>query len=228
MQKSFQLNSKYLLVLVVVYIAIATSADAVAYKFTNLGFLTLSGSALIYPADFFINDIIAEVYGYSIIRKVIWLGLFAEIIFALLVQGVIFLPSPIGFHFQTEFHDVLGSTLRFVLSGIVADLVGMFLNAYIMSKCKIIVRGKYFVLRSLGSTFLGQFFMLFIIIALAYYGVTSTKEWLKLFFSIYLFHTCYDLLLVLPAWMVSHFLKNVEKIDVYDYNVKYNPFRVNL
>src|SRR5579863_4711022 len=90
----FALNSKCLLFIAMLYVTISVTATVLAYRFVAIGQTTVSGATIIFPFNFFIIDIIAEVYGFNISRKIIWMGLICELIFALLSEFLIFMPYP--------------------------------------------------------------------------------------------------------------------------------------
>ncbi len=225
MKHSFVASSKYLNFIAMLYVTISVASATIAYKFVHIGFFTVSGATVIFPLNFFISNVVADIYGYTVMKKIVWGALACEVIFALLIQFVIGFENIPQFHFQTEYKDVLGSTLKFVVSGILADLVGIFSNIYLFSKLKIYTKGNFFVIRTLGSTFLGEFFMLAVFMLVGFNDVPEAEK-IKIFFSMYALHLIYDLLLVGPTWIAALFLKKAENLDVYDNNVNFNPFKI--
>src|SRR5262245_59730513 len=57
---------------------------------------------------------------------------------------------------QSTYVSVFGSTWRIVLASVVAFWVGEFVNAFVLSKMKILTGGKHLYTRLWGSTFFGQ------------------------------------------------------------------------
>lgn len=225
LRREYSLNSKFLLVLSMLYIAINLTADAVAFRFYNFGQFSISASGLIYPLTFFITDSIAEIYGYSIARKVIWMGLACELFFAILIEILIRLPLASTTNNGEAFLTVLGPLLQFVLSCIIGDAVGIFLNVYCLSKWKIILKGKFFIMRSMFSTCFGELSMTFICIFLGFSGYNNLITNLKVAITTYLLLVIYAVILVVPTWLFTSILKRAENLDVYDINTNFNPFR---
>lgn len=224
-----KLNSRFIIILSMLFLTASLAADVVAYKFTGVSnIFILSGATIVFPITYTLGDIIAEVYGYAAARRLIWYGLFCELIFALLIEGVIRLPSSsTPFPYQNEYKDIFAPLLRFVISGIVADLVSNFINIYIISKWKIFMKGKKFWLRSIGSTAIAELVMNIIICFMAFTGIGTFLDVLKITLSAYALEMFYASIFVVPAALLAALLKNREKIDAFDFKTNYNPFRLD-
>jgi len=109
-----------------------------------------SASTLIIPIWFILGDLIAEVYGYETAKQVIWIAPFCQLLIALLCSFSVTLPSPSGWPHQEIYTEVFQKLPRLVFSSIFAILLGAFINAYIITRWKILLKGKYFLLRCLG------------------------------------------------------------------------------
>lgn len=217
--------SYYILLLGMVNITISLAADVVAYKLVNLGPALLSGAPLIFPLTYIIGDIVAEVYGYTVAKKIIWITLVCELFFAIVIKLIIHLPSPVFWHQQRSYNEVVDPVLRFVLAGILAVVSSSFINIYIISKWKILMKGRHFWLRSLGSSAIGGFILVLVTILV---GFSGTVHWSKLFYmilSVYSIEVIYSLLGVWPASIITGFLKLEEQLDFYDIETNFNPFK---
>lgn len=226
-KNTFLINTKFILPLATIFIVINITADVIAYRFYHLGHFVISASGLIYPLCFCITDSITEVYGYSMARKVIWAGLIGELIFAGLVHVLIQLPLPSVGTNESAFIMTLGPILRFVVSCIIGDIVGIFLNVYCISKWKVQFNGRFFWLRSLVSTTFGELSMTFICVFLAFSGYNNFITNLKVALTTYMLLLFYSLILVWPTWLLTLILKNKENLDVYDTKTNFNPFRLS-
>src|SRR5476649_361564 len=94
---------KYLTLLCMLYLTADLISLALTYKFIQLGPVFLSAEALIFPLTYTITDIIAEVYGYSEARKVIWLIFLCDFLFSLILYFLIRVPSP-DIHIQKVYN----------------------------------------------------------------------------------------------------------------------------
>ena len=218
------LNLKYILPLALLYLTIYLSADSVAYKMVAIGAILEPGTPFIFPLSYSIGDVIAEVYGYSLARKIIWLTLFFQLVYALFVTFIIKFPHPEFWTMQDSYNQVFGNLLRFVGAGSISVLSSHFINIYMFSKWKILLKRKHFILRSIGSSAIGGFFLISIIMILGYSNTVDIHAAIKMFFSIYALELAFACLAAWPAWILSGFLKIKEELDVYDLNTNFSPF----
>lgn len=75
---------------------------------------------------------------------------------------------------QNAFQSTLGFTARLLVASFFSYTTGEFINSFIMAKMKIMTGGKHLWLRTIGSTFIGQFADTCIFIVLAFYGLMSS------------------------------------------------------
>src|SRR5918911_689417 len=92
---------------------------------------------LFFPLSYLLDDVLTEVYGYALARRVIWAG-FGALLFASLMSWVIVrLPPAPGWLQQGEYEDIFGQTPRIVLASLTAFWTGEFANSYMLAKLKI-------------------------------------------------------------------------------------------
>lgn len=218
---------KYILIIAMLFVTIDLAAVSVAYKMVSINSLLELNSAatFIFPLTYGLGDIVTEVYGYSMARSLIWISLFLQLIFSILVTLAIHLPTPTLWAYSEAYNLVFGSIFRFVLAGTIANISSNFLNIYIVSRLKIPFEGKFFWARSILSTLIGGLIMVVIIVGVGFSSksIDLQKSWIMLK-STYSLEIIYAFLLSIPAAFVAQWLKKEEKIDVYDYEINFNPF----
>lgn len=218
---------KYILFLSMLFITIDLAAVSVAYKMVSLNDLLKINSAatFIFPVTYALGDIVTEVYGYNMAKKLIWLSLFLQFIFSIIITAAIHLPSPDFFQNTDAYITVFGSITRFVIAGTAANIISNFINIYMISKLKIPFEGKYFWARSILSTITSGFLLVAIVMGIAFSGkgMDITQMWI-MFKSSYSCEVIYAFILVIPAAFFARFLKINEKVDVYDHSTNFNPF----
>lgn len=217
-------SSKCLLFIAMLFITLLLSGTAVAYKTVSLVWLTIPGSSIIFPLTYMLSDIITEVYGYSIMRQIIWFAVICGYIFTLLISFVINLPSPIDWHLQNGFNMVFRNTWLFTNVVTFGMVVGLFINSYVMAKWKIITHGKFFWFRSLVATLLGDVVQITIMVVLAFSSTSNFNKTVVLVFSIYCYRAIYVVVTTFPAFIIMLLLKKIENLDVYDTKTNFNPF----
>lgn len=211
--------------LLCVYIIISIASVCLAYKLVAIGQFILPAPPFIFPITYAIADIVAEVYGFKVARRFLWLMLGSEILFAFFVYFGIGLPSPDKWVYQDYYSYIFGKVPRFIMAGFLAVTISHYINIYMISKLKIIMKGKNFWLRSLLSSAVGGAVLVIITVLFGYVGQVQLKNIAIFTCSIYFVEFMYALVLAWPAWAMVCFLKLVEKSDYYDTDTDFKIFR---
>lgn len=215
---------KYPYLLLGLYVTFLFSTVCVSSMVVKVGPLLLPGGIFSFPLTFCICDIVGEVYGYAYPRLFIWIGVFGEFILSFFVITVSHLPTPPFYSDAPAYQTVFDPTIRYVISALVGLLVGELANVYLLSKWKIILKGKFFIFRSLVSTAFGQALLTIVVDILNFSGTQANHKLGHLMIGGYLWKMGSALLMVFPAWLLVKYLKRVEQVDHYDVNTNFNPF----
>lgn len=219
---------KYPYFLLGFYLIFLLSTVCLASRITLVGDMLEPGGIFAFPLTFTICDIVGEVYGYAYPRLFIWIGIMSEFVFAVIVTTVSHLPAPEFLKHPEAYQIVFDPTLRYVGAGLVALFIGEFANVYLLTKWKIFLRGRFFVIRSLVSTAFGQACLTIVADILNYTGKLSTHGLIWMMFCGYFWKMCCAIIMVFPAWLIVRYLKKVENVDYYDINTNFNPFVLGL
>lgn len=219
---------KCLTFLSMLYMTIKLSTVVLIYKIISIGPFSASASTIIMPLWFVISDVIAEVYGYKIARQMIWLAIICQFLFAFVCAGLISVSSPLGWSHQEAYDQILGKLPRVALASFLAIVIGAFLNAYAISKWKILLHGKYFWLRSLGASSVGELVFTVVAYLVEFLGVVPFSQLLHLMVISYVVKLVLNPILVVPSSFAAFLLKKVEGIDIYDIGINFNPFQLGV
>ena len=85
-----------------------------------------------------------------------WYGFLMNFLAVAVFRLSILVPGSENFTHQEAFSLVMGNTLRITVASFIAFLIGSFLNAFVMSKMKIMQKGRNFSLRAVVSTLIGE------------------------------------------------------------------------
>ncbi len=201
-------------------------ANILAIKIIQIGPFAAPAGVLIFPVAYILNDVIAEVWGYKKARLIIWAGFAMNILMVLFFGLSIALPSAIFWTDQSTYAKILGSTPRIVFASITSYLVGSFLNAFIMSRMKIINRGKHFGFRAIVSTMAGESADSLLFISLAFAGTFPLLSIIIMIVTQALLKTVYEILILPFTAMAVRWVKKKENQDVFDNAISYNPFKI--
>lgn len=201
-------------------------SNIIEQKLINIGPIEATAGLLIFPISYIINDIIAEVWGYKKARLIIWLGFLMNFLAILVFRMSIAVPGSINFTHQSEFALVLGNTERITIASFIAFLFGAFTNAFVMSKMKIMQRGRNFSIRAVVSTLFGEGIDSLVFFNIAFYGVIPNRDLVILIFTQILMKTGYEIIVLPLTNYIVRWVKKHDNTDVYDTDISYNPIKI--
>ncbi len=186
--------------------------------------LFVLGGTFTSPFTFLLDNIIAEIYGFKITRSIIICGMIAQTIFVILCQFVLHAPHPNFFNGNAAYDQILGwSLLHIHISGCGAYLLAILFNTKVLTHWKVLLKGRKFWLRSLGSCTVSELLYSFVAIMLMEFNAISFTYIFKVVVLSYLIKMFYNIVLVVPAQILVNYIRKVTGIDVYDFNHKFTP-----
>lgn len=220
-EKPVRQGLKYLHIVSMLFITTLLISSILSMKVITLGFLDVPAGIVTFPIAFISGDILAEVYGFKITRRVIWTGLLCQLLMSIMFLIGDALPYPEYWSLQREFTAIVGFVPRVVIASMLAYFFGEYMNAVVMSKMKIWDNGKRFWLRALCSSLVGQGINSIIFTTIAFFGVYSFEKLLILIGSGVLTKMIYEVIALPLTNHVTKWLKQNEGLDVYDFDIKY-------
>jgi uncharacterized integral membrane protein (TIGR00697 family) len=210
---------------------VASSAKIVDLGISLFGFpLAFDGGTLVFPVSYVFGDILTEVYGFRASRRVIWMGFAALALSSLVFFLLRLLPGEAAWEHEVgsaAYDAVLGgmSSGGIALASLLGYWAGEFSNSVVLSRMKVLTKGRFLWARTMGSTLVGELLDSLVIVLAA--SLTGVFGW-GLFFT--LVRTNYILKCLVEAavtpltYLAVRKLKKAEGIDVYDIGVRFNPF----
>ncbi len=213
MNKKFSVPFLLLAVLFCIFLVIANLLEV---KVVRFGSLSATAGLVVFPLSYIINDCIVEVYGFQRARFVIWLGFLMNLVVVLLIQLALVLPPDPVWTGQQAMEVVYGSTPRILLASFTAFVCGSMVNAYIMSRMKVMSRGRYFSARAILSTLFGEGVDSLVFFPIAFGGVLPWSTVLTLIWSQAVIKTAYEVVVLPVTLKVVKYVKRKERLDTYD------------
>lgn len=184
--------------------------------------ITLPAAVILFPLTYIIGDVFTEVYGFRKARTIIWLGFGCSFFAVLIYLVTIALPHPGYWENQEAYAVVMGTTPRVAIASFAGYLFGEFSNSFVLSKLKVITKGKNLWLRTILSTVVGEGLDSIIFITISFWGTMENSIVLKMILFQYLFKVGYEVLFTPVTYAVVKAVKKKEGIDVFDEGLKYN------
>ena len=204
-------------------------ANIIAVKFLALPFgLAVPAGVVIFPLSYLFGDVLTEVYGYRVARRVIWLGFFCNLVAvaAFLLAGA--LPAAMFWPGQQSYNEILGFTPQLLIASFCAYLLGEFLNSFVLAKMKVATGGRWLWTRTIGSTLVGEGADTIVFIGLAFglFGIAGTFTFGELVTAILTqwgFKVLYEVAATPLTYLIVNWLKRAEGLDTFDTNTNFSP-----
>jgi len=228
MIKAQKSSRKYLIYFMAAFITFYLTQETLLNRLILIDGGYITGGTFIYFLSPLLTDVVAEVYGYRAARQMLWCGLFAMLFFAISVAITLRLPYPVLWKNVANSYDVaLRSTSRGVIVGDVAIMVGQLVNAYLISKWRILVKGKYFWLRSVGSSIIGDTLTVGISILGIFAGRMPVDSIFKTLVPELCIMVVFSAAGAFLAWGLTRIVARLENINLYAPETSFNPFKMD-
>lgn len=211
----------------ILFAACLLISNILAVKIIMIGPWAAPAGVLIFPISYIIGDVVAEVWGYQKARLIIWAGFAVNLIAIFFYSLSIVIPAAPFWSNQDAYATVLQYSPRIALASIVAYLFGSFINAYVMSRIKVLTEGKNFSFRAVVSTIAGEGIDSIIFMSIAFIGIIPGKSLLVMIGTQASLKIIYEIIVLPLTVVIVKRLKKQEGIDTFDTEISYNPFKVS-
>ena len=213
--KNKKVSALYMVLAVVFCVCLVASNIFVA-KRTTWGF---TGGLLVFPISYIIGDVTTDVYGYKAARRIIWMGFFMN--FFVVVVGALAAVLPgvpddvSSAAIDTIFSLKGGMAVVVAFASMLSFVIGSIANAWVMHKMRERDGERFFSLRAIASTVVGEsidsviFFPIAFSFALLNDQMTVSALLWMIFMQVCL-KTLYEII-VLPITM--RVVKTIKKIE---------------
>ncbi len=215
-----------LLVIAALFVTALVTANIVAVKLFGVMGAVLPAAVIIFPVSYILADVLTEVYGYATARAVIWLAFLCNAIAVFFFWAAGALPPAPGWDAQGPYQRILGYTPRLLAASFAGYLVGEFANAFVLSRMKLLSKGRWLWARTIGSTLIGEGLDTLIFIPVAFGGALPNGTLARLVLNQWLAKVAFETAATPVTYAVIGFLKRHEGMDTYDRRVSFNPLAV--
>ena len=219
---------KYLTYFVAAFIACYMVQEVLLNRLTSIGAGYITGGTFIYFTSPLIIDVVAEVYGYKVARQIIFCGLFSLLFMAVCVAICLKMPYPAFWkNVDAAYYLALESVVRTSIVSSIAVFIGQVINAYLISKWRILVKGKYFWLRCLGSSVIGDSATVILTTLGTFSGRIPTNMFAANLVPELIIMVVFTSIGAIPATFMANFLKKAENVDSDNFSLNFNPFKLS-
>ncbi len=219
---------RYLDLIIGLFVTVLLLSNTVGIKPSHLGPIAFSTGLLLLPIDYILGDVLTEVYGYAVSRRVIWIGFVCAAFTSIVAFGADQLPPAPGYADQAAFHTMFGQVPRVILSSMTAYACGEFANSYTLAKMKVWTEGRHLWTRTVGSTVVSELVDSVVVYPLAFAGRWPIELVVKVAVTNYILKVVFEVVATPATYWVVAFLKRREGVDVYDTETNFNPLTLKL
>jgi queuosine precursor transporter len=205
------------------FAVILVVSNTIAVKLASFGPFVWTTAILLFPLAYILGDVITEVYGYAGARKIMWVGMAANLLMAAAYALSVAIPG-IDPDFDRMYARVLGQVPRLVLASMVGLWAGQFVNAYVMSRMKVWTAGRFLWTRTIASTLFGESVDTAFFAVIGFAGVAPWGVIGRMVYSAAVFKTLYESAITPLTYWVINWFKKMEQLDPFDREINYSPF----
>ncbi|MGV8085347.1 MAG: queuosine precursor transporter [Candidatus Bilamarchaeum sp.] len=178
-------------ILVALFVSSVIASSLMGNKIANFGFFEAGVGIMIFPLSYLTMDIIQEVKGKEVARKILFGTLFALAFVMVVTYISTALPSAKRDFYPEEYNKVFGVSIRVMLASLIAFVIADLSDIEIFAKIKEKTKEKMLWLRATGSTIVSQFIDSVVFMFLAFYGISPKHD------------AMYLLMITLPYWILK-------------------------
>ncbi|KTD03526.1 queuosine precursor transporter [Fluoribacter gormanii] len=203
-------------------------SNLAAFKIASFGSISFAAGLIFFPLTYVFDDILTEVYGFKVSRRIIWTALLANTIVFLGTWLTIYLsPSPYWPH-QQAYATVYQGTFRVFIASVISYFFGEFANSIILAKLKVLTSGERLWLRAITSTMIGVGIDTLLFTHIAFLFIIPYSGIWQIIGTMYLLKVLYEICALPITYHVSNYLKRTDNVDHYDVKTNFNPFSLEL
>jgi uncharacterized integral membrane protein (TIGR00697 family) len=212
-------------IITALFVTSLLTANIIAVKLFVVAGVVLPAGTIVFPLSYLFGDVLTEVYGYAVTRRVIWLGFVCNLLMVAAIWIGQTLPSAGFWDGQGAYERILGFAPRLLLASFVAYLIGEFANSIVLAKLKVATQGRWLWSRTISSTIVGQGLDSTVFITLAFAG-TGVPDLPSVIAAQWVFKCAYEVVATPFTYAIVNFLKRVEGIDTFDNKTNFSPIVV--
>ena len=164
------------------FVTLYLTSNIMAVKVISIfGLFYFDAGTLTFPFAYMLGDVLTEIWGYRIARKIIWLTLLCNILLVIFTMTGVWLPSP---EYLKETADAYNHIFTYVPRIVAASLAGFLFgelsNAWLMDKIKKITGGRWLWMRTIGSSAVAYIFDSVPFVLIGFAGTVSTHDMLMM------------------------------------------------
>jgi len=206
-------------------VTIMIVCDTVVYKVINIYEFKITASGIVFSLCYLLSTISTEVYGYKLGGRTVWIMVFSQTIYVLLINLCAIIQkdsNPISEHYYYLFHNFW----QVMVGTWISVPASYFCNSLLISKLKIYFGGRFFIIRYTLSAMIAQAVLLLTSYPISLSSKYGIHELVNIIATTWSYKVVMSILLLPVGIYFVGIIKKIEKTDYYDWGISYNPLSV--
>lgn len=218
---------KYLSIISMISVTFLIAAMIFTYHIIEVGPFLTPGGVIPFAITYIMAGIITEVYSYKNAKRIIYGNFICIFIFNITINLLLKLPIPPDTLIDHSYEAVFDHALLVMGVYSAGFLFGDLINAFFMSKWKALLKGKYFFIRLIGASIIGQISFSMIVIPSLYINQLSPERLFQQFLTTIAAKIIVIVFLSYPSFIIVKILRKLEEIPSGKPKVMFNPFVID-
>ena len=205
-----------LMVVTALFVTLYLVSNTMAVKVIGIfNLFYFDAGTITFPFAYMLGDVITELWGFRIAKRVIWTTFTCNIIMVACTQVGVWLPSPehLG-ETAGAYNHIFSCVPRIVVASLTGFLLGELSNAWFMVKLRKRTKGKHLWVRTIGSSAIAYVFDSLPFVLIAFLGVVSTRELLLMIVFQYCSKLCIEAIFGTPmAYAAIKFIRRYVSVE---------------
>lgn len=198
------------------YITSLLANLALGYRYIRLGTFTQSGGIFIFPLSFILSDVITEIYGSILAKKLVIYGIISQFIFSFYAFFVIHLPAPEFLQNKSIYFEVFNPYVYFSCASTISIWLGSQVNIKLLSKLSdsYYFDGGYFALRSFIASTVGELLVTVVSMFIANFNRIELNMLIYMICCCFIIKTIISFVAIIPLSVLVYKIKNKSSYDI--------------
>ncbi|MBP9722783.1 MAG: VUT family protein [Gammaproteobacteria bacterium] len=179
--------SQAYLLMTLLAVMLLINSHSICYKiisFHSFGLGAIAGSGVVFPVTFLLSDAVAEHYGYTASRTLIWSTLLAQLIFVFCVYIIYLAPYASTWQNQGYFVNLFSNFFpRQILAASICVFFSFFIFTFLITVLKANLQNKKFWYRTLIANMVANAVLCCLSYFILYYGKYTMSFIIKIIMS---------------------------------------------
>lgn len=200
----------YLVIITALMVTCYLTSNVMAVKLLDvMGTTWFDAGTIVFPLAYMLGDVLTEIWGYKVAKKVIYLTFFCNILMTVCTYIGVLLPAPSSMEeINGAYTTIFTYTPRILVASLTAFLCGELTNAKVMVGIRKLTKGRLLFARTILSSAAGYILDTGLFVILAFAGTVSVEDLVSMIAIQYVVKLLLEAVLVTPfVYLVIGFLR---------------------